>query len=70
MTVTSRICRQDVWILEIISPVATEGFGGLSPPNKAPSPQIEIWNIINQWICVRFECQAPPAQALRPPEQM
>jgi len=22
-------------------------FGGLSPPNKAPSPQIEIWNTIS-----------------------
>ena len=24
------------------------GFGGLSPPNKVPIPQIEIWNTINQ----------------------
>jgi len=36
---------------------------GLATPNKAPSPQIETWNTINQWsFCQSLECQAPPAQ--------
>jgi len=30
------------------------------PTNKTPSPQIEIWNTINQWsFCQFLECQAP-----------
>jgi len=30
-------------------PLPQGGFGGLSPPNNAPSPQIEIWKL---WISV------------------
>ena len=50
------------------SPVATGGFGGLSPPNKAPSPsQIEIWNSINQWFSSIFRMSSLPAQTRNPP---
>jgi len=41
------------------SPVATEGFGGLSPPN---------WNIIiNQWSFVNFWNIKPPCTNVKPP---
>jgi len=55
---------QMVWC----SPVATEGaFGGLPIPNKAPSPQSETWNTINQLrFCQFLKCQAPPHKPKAP----
>ena len=31
------------------------GFGALSPQTKLPAPQIQIWNIINQWSFCHFQ---------------
>jgi len=47
-------CSTQKYVKPIISlfetvPSPRGGFGGLSPPNKVPSPQIEIWNTINHW---------------------
>ena len=40
--------------------VAMGDFGVVIPPNKTSSPQIEIWNAINQWsFCQFLEFQAP-----------
>jgi len=42
-----------------VSPINTEGFGRLNPPNKAPSPQLETWNTKNQCSFNQLlECQA------------
>jgi len=40
---------------------------GLVPPNKAPSPQNETWNIIYEWVLVNFTMSSPPAQTKSPP---
>ena len=51
-----------------IGPVATrEGFGGLSAPNKAPSPQTDTWSTVYQWsFCQFLECQGPPQKRKAP----
>jgi len=41
------------------SPVATRDFWGLSPPNKAPSPPIELWSTIDRSFNQISECQSP-----------
>ena len=58
------------FVHSLLSPVATGGFCGLSPLNKAPSPpQIETWNTINQWsFCQFLECQSPRTNAKPPTE--
>ena len=42
---------------------------GLGPPNKAPSPQIEIWNIINQRNFCQIWMSSPPLHKRNPPTQ-
>jgi len=46
------------------SPVATRGFGGLSPPNKVPSPPptLKYETLQNSGFFVKFECQVPLAR--------
>jgi len=47
------------WVHQVV-PSPRGNFWGLSPPNKAPSPQIETWNSIKQLrFCQYLECQAP-----------
>jgi len=54
----SMICR--LRLIQLLSTVCSvpsprRGFGGLSPPNKAPSPQIGTWNsIVYQWSFCQF----------------
>jgi len=40
--------------------VVAGGFGRLIPPNKAPTPQIGIWNTINQWSFCQFFSMSIP----------
>jgi len=52
---------EKVLITPVLNPVPSPRriFRVRSPPNKAPSPQIETWNTINQWsFCQFLECQA------------
>jgi len=67
----SMICRlQLIQFLSTVCsvPSAWRGFGGLSPPNKAPSPQIGTWNTtVYQWsFCQFLEYQAPRTNANLP----
>jgi len=48
-------------------PSSRGGFGGLSPPNKRPSPQIEIWNTINHWRFYQVFNINPPGISAKPP---
>ena len=82
---TSLACSQDFskicWRVEICSVLlrprrkphgvsSVPSPWGPYPPNKAPRPRIETWNIINQLsFCQFLECQAPPAQTESPPAE-
>ena len=58
------------YILQYSSPVATGGFSGLIPPNKAPSPlQIETWNTINKRSFGQFHNFKPPPNKRKAPSQ-
>jgi len=51
--------------IDTLTPVPSprgRGFGGLSPPNKASSPQIEIWNTINWRTFGQIWMSSPPAR--------
>ena len=41
-------------------------FGVVIPPNKAPAPQIEIWNTISQWSFVNFQNVKPRSTNVKP----
>jgi len=65
------ICR--LQLIQLLSTVCSvpsprRGFSGLSPPNKAPSPQIGKWNTtVYQWsFCQFLEYQAPRTNAKLP----
>jgi len=65
------ICTlQLIQLLSTVCPVPSprRGFGGLSPANKAPSPQIGTWNTtVYQWsFCQFLEYQAPPHKRKAP----
>jgi len=64
---TYGICRLNS-ILHCSEPVPSPqgGFGGLSPPNKAPSPQIETWNTVSG-VLVNFKMSSSPKQTQSPP---
>jgi len=47
-------------------PLPRESFGGLSFPNKVPTPQTEIWNTINQWSS-NFQNFKPTYINVKPP---
>jgi len=42
-------------------------FCGLSPPNKAPLPQIEIWNTISLWNIYPIWMSSSPCTNVKPP---
>jgi len=65
------ICRlQLIQLLSTVRSVPSprRGFGGLSPPNKAPSPQIRTWNttVYQRSFCQFLEYQAPPHKCKAP----
>jgi len=41
------------------NPVATGGFGGLSPPTKLQDPKLKYETLLVSGIFVKFECHDP-----------
>ena len=57
-----------IFVVHIFGPVATGGFGGLSPPKRsAKHSQIKICNTINQWSFYQFFNVKPPYTNAKPP---
>jgi len=62
---------RNIGYIERISPVATgEGFGGLSPPNKAPSPpKLKRETIQIRRILINLIMSSPTRTNAKPPRQ-